>query len=120
MRNKTYNTIRDLERKNAGLFRAALMMGVIGLVMAALGAIPILLVTGIILITAAAILFFYGMILMIRLQKEPTRHIYCPYCASKNDVFISRREIPCDICGRRIGIPPSGEPIPLEPIEDEE
>jgi ribosomal protein S27E len=95
-------------------------MCILGLILTIFGAGTVLTVLGILLVLSGAAVFFYGMVWMVKLQKEPTRHIYCPYCASKNDVFVSRKEFACDICGRRIAISPSGEPIPIEPIEEEE
>lgn len=95
-------------------------MGGTGIILIILGFIPTFSVIGIALIIAAAGIFFYGMMWMVKLQREPTKPVYCPYCASKNDVFRSRTEFKCDICNRRIAISPTGEPIPIEPIEDDE
>ncbi|MEN6519894.1 MAG: hypothetical protein ABFD46_01920 [Armatimonadota bacterium] len=120
MSKKKYDTIRDLEGQHIGLFKKAGIIGLIGLVLAMFGSGTVLTIFGIGMIVIGAGIFFYGMIVMMRIQKEPTRTVYCPYCASKNDLFISRQEFACDICGRRIKISPSGEPIPIEPIDDDD
>lgn len=121
MANTSYNTVRDLEKSNKKWFKTAGIIGGVGLVCVFLGALlQALIVVGIAAIIICAVLLLIGMIRVIHLSKEPMRSIYCPYCASKNDVFLTKREIPCDICGRRIGIAISGEVTPLEPIEDDE
>jgi len=114
-----YDTVRDLERKGFRVFGAALAAGVVGLVLT-ITMLPPLMVLGIPLLILGASVFFFGMIWMSRLQKEPTRPLFCPYCASKNDVFMSRKEFSCDICGRRVGVSPAGQPVPIEPIEEDE
>jgi len=114
-----FDTVRDLERKGSRVFKMALVAGVIGLVLT-ITMQPALMVLGIPLLVVGAAVFFFAMIWMLRLQREATRHLFCPYCASKNDVFVSRKEFSCDICGRRIGVSPAAEPVPLEPIEEEE
>jgi ribosomal protein S27E len=80
----------------------------------------IITVVGGALFIAAAALFFYAMLYTVKMQREPTIQVYCPYCAVKNDVFRSRKEFACDICGRRIGFGASGEPIALDPVEDDD
>lgn len=111
-----YDTLRDLERKSRRLFYVAGGAALLGIVMTAIGMLAFL---GIPLLVLGGGFFFFSMLWMMKLQKEPVRTLYCPYCASKNEVFISRKELSCDICSRRIGISPHGEPIPLE-ISDED
>jgi len=120
LRKAEYDTIRGLERRNAGLFKLAVILGAVGLVLTLVGMGTILTIIGGVSILAGIAPFFYGMLWMIKLQQEPTVVIYCPYCASKNDVFKSRKEFACDICARRIAVSPSGEPIPMEPIEEDD
>ncbi|MEN6372812.1 MAG: hypothetical protein ABFD64_12465 [Armatimonadota bacterium] len=120
MSKNKYDTIRDLEGQHLGLFKKAGITGLIGLVLTLFGSGTFLSILGIGLIVVGAGIFFFGMILMMKIQKEPTRTVYCPYCASKNDLFVSRQEFACDICGRKIRMSPTGEPIPIEPIDDDE
>ena len=121
MAGQTYNTVRDLEKSNARWFRIAGTVALFGLVLVVVGfAVAVVALIGYACLMVGVLMLLVGMLRVIHLSKEPTRHIYCPYCASKNDVFMTKREIPCDICGRRIGITASGEPVPLEPIEDDE
>lgn len=110
-----YDTIRGLERKSSKLFKVAGLLGIIGLISAVF--VPFI---GIPMLVIGAIIFFYGMVWMLKLQKEPVRHLFCPYCASKNDVFFSRTEFACDICNRRVGVSPRGEPIPLETVVEDD
>ena len=37
--------------------------------------------------------------------------MFCPYCASKNDVYLSRRSFDCDICRRPVLVTEFGEPV---------
>lgn len=115
MNKPDYDTIRGLEKKGHGVFKVAGALGVVGVVLLVVAA-PV----GIAVLLAAAGIFFYGMVWMMKLQREPVRHLYCPYCASKNDVFVSRKEFSCDICKRRVGVAADGQPIPLEPIEEDD
>lgn len=116
-----FDTVRDLEQKNSGLFHTAIIMGVVGLIMLLIGCVvPAIMILGGISILVGLGLFFYAMVYTVKLQKEPTVRIYCPYCAVKNDVFKSRKEFACDICGRRIGFGPSGEPVALDPVEEDD
>lgn len=117
---KNFDTIRDLEGQYLGLFRKAGIIGLIGLVLVIFGSGTVFTLFGFGLIVVGAGVFFYGMMLMMKIQREPTRTVYCPYCASKNDLFITRQEFACDICGRRIRMSSTGEPIPIEPIDDDD
>jgi hypothetical protein len=115
-----YSTIRELEHKNAGTFKKAGIIAIAGLLMIMFGSGTIISVIGIVALLGGVAIAFFGMVWMIKLQKEPTRHLFCPYCASKNDVFVSVKEFPCDICHRRIAVSPNGQPIPVEPIDDDD
>jgi hypothetical protein len=116
-----FDTVRDLEAKARPLFKYAFFSGLGGALLWALGgAWVVFAILGIFLVVVAFVMGFVGMIWMIGAQKEPTRVIYCPYCASKNEVFTSRKEFSCDICHRRIGFGAAGEPIPLDSIDDDD
>lgn len=112
-----YDTIRELERKGFRVFYAGALLGFVGLVLTLFGALMFL---GVPLLLLGAGIFFVAMIWMAWLGKKPVRHLFCPYCATKNDVFMSRKEFACDICGRRVLVSPAGHPIPAEPIEDDD
>jgi hypothetical protein len=110
-----YDTLRDLERKSRHVFYVGFGLSGFGLILSALIAF-----IGLPMLVLGIAVLFVAMLWMSKLQKEPSRAIYCPYCASKNDVFNSRKEFSCDICTRRVAVSPSGEPIPIEPIDDED
>ncbi|MBI2843518.1 MAG: hypothetical protein HYX78_08970 [Armatimonadetes bacterium] len=119
MKKPDYDTIRGLESKARPVFRFAAILGMAGLFLTVFGFG--LNAFGIILLIIAGVIAFYEMMLMQRLEKaEPIRQIFCPYCASKNEVFMSRREFACDVCSRRIGVSPAGEVTPLEEIEEDD
>lgn len=120
MSNKNYDTIRDLEAQYLGLFKKAGLLVLIGLLVAGFGMFSLFIIAGIATAAIGAVIFIYGMALMMKLQREPTRTVYCPYCSIKNDVFMTRQEFACDVCNRRIRISPAGEPIPIEPIDDDD
>lgn len=120
MSNKNYDTIRGLEGQYLGLFKKAGILVLVGLLVAVFGMHPLLIITGIVLSIIGVVIFIYGMAVMMKLQREPTRTVYCPYCSIKNDVFVTRQEFSCDVCNRRIRISPSGEPIPIEPTDDDD
>lgn len=113
-----YDTLRDLERKAHRLFYLGGGLAFVGLLFLIFGLG--LNFIGFLLLPLGCGIFFASMLWMIKLQKEPMKHIFCPYCTSKNDVFASRKEFSCDICGRRVGFAPTGEPIPLELVDDED
>ncbi len=120
MTKPNYDTIRGLEQHYSGSFKKVGIAAFIGLALTLFGSGTILQVAGIIILAISIIISVVLMVWMIRLQKEPVRHLYCPYCASKNDLFCSRKEFACDICNRRVIISPTGEPIPAEPEGDED
>ncbi len=121
MSEQKFDTVRDLEKRNSKWFKTWGSVALGGILLIFVGFVSsIIMLLGFAALIVGAVLLFVGMLRVIQLSKEPMRGIYCPYCASKNEVFITKREIPCDICGRKIGITPHGEAIPLEPIEDDE
>jgi hypothetical protein len=107
-----FSTVRQLENKGYGLFKLAAIIGGISLIVTicvtyfAWVSIPGMAV--------AAIMFLIGMIWITWLGKEPSRVTFCPYCATKMDVFVSRDKIDCDVCERPIAITANGVPIALE------
>jgi len=108
-----FATVRELERKTfrifgygGSAFGAGLILTVAGL--AIVGA-PLMVASGLIVVGA--------MIYVSMLGREPSRALFCPYCASKNDVYVSRRKFSCDICRRPVLISDSGEPVPAEHID---
>jgi hypothetical protein len=116
-----FDTVRDLEKRNAKWFKTWGVVALAGIVFILIGLVsPAIMLLGLAALIVGAIMLFVGMLHVVNLSREPVRTIYCPYCASKNEVFVSKRELPCDICGRKIGITPHGEAVPLEPMDDDE
>jgi hypothetical protein len=114
-----YDTLRDLERKSYKVFYVGIGIAGMGVVLTIVG-FGLLTFIGIPLVIIGAAIFFVAMIWTSRLQKEPVKIIYCPYCSSKNDVFLTRMDFACDICRRRINITPSAEVVGAEPVEEED
>ncbi len=61
---------------------------------------------GVVLIVAIAWVSMLG--------KEKSRPTFCPYCAGKNDVYVSRRNFKCGLCSRDVTLTEYGEPIIAE------
>ena len=106
-------TVRELEKKTfrifgygGSVFGAGLILTLVG---AAIVGAPVMVVSGSVVIAA--------MVYVSMLGKEPSRLLFCPYCASKNDVYVSRRSFNCDICRRPILVSEDGEPMAAEPID---
>jgi len=112
-----YSTVRELEHKCFRVFYFVGGMVAVGFVMILTSALGFI---GIPLAVLGVLLFFATLIWMLKLQREPTRIAFCPYCSSKNEVFVSRRDFLCDVCQRPVGVLPSGEVIPLETPEERE
>jgi hypothetical protein len=108
-----FATVRELEKKSYKLFAYSAGAFVIGLL---LFLTALLAFVGVPLMLFGVALLFMTMIWMIRLSNRPVWDLYCPYCASKNDVFKSHEQFHCDICGKPVRISEYGEPIPVEPI----
>ena len=101
-----FSTVRELEKKSSQVFiygGGAFLVGIVLIFVAApIGAI----------ITALSAIGVLGAICYVSmLGKERSNALFCPYCASKNDVYVSRRQLNCDICRRPIILSESGEPI---------
>lgn len=107
-----FSTVRELENKGYGLFKLAGIIGCVSLVVTiVLTWLVWLSIPGMVL---AAVMFFIGMVWISWLGKEPSRVVFCPYCATKMDVFLSRTLIDCDVCDRPMKITSGGEPIALQ------
>jgi hypothetical protein len=65
----------------------------------------------------SALAVLAAMIVVSIMGKERTRQIFCPYCTSKNDVYVSRKSLDCDICRRPILIDENGEAVMANPID---
>ena len=72
---------------------------------------------GIILTALAALTVLGAIIYVSLLGKERSKPLFCPYCASRSDVYASRRRFNCDMCHRPIIIGDNGEPAMAEPID---
>ena len=70
---------------------------------------PVMVLSGLALTIAIAWVSMLG--------KEGTFRLACPYCATPNEVYQSRRAFSCDICGRPVTVTENGEPIAAEPID---
>jgi len=104
-----FSTVRELENKVAHIFKyggGAFLAGIfvfppVGIIVTALSAVVVL-----------------GSILYVSiLGKERSRKIFCPHCASMNEVYVSRREFNCDMCHRQVKVDESGEVIMAQPID---
>lgn len=107
-----FATVRELEKKTSQIFIYGGGGFVLGIVLIFFAG-PI----GVILTAASAIAVLGGMIYVSMLGKERSRPLFCPYCSSKNDVYISRRELDCDICSRPIIIDENGEAAMAQAID---
>ena len=108
-----FATVRELEKKTfrvfgygGSVFGAGLVLTLVG---AAIVGAPVMVISGSVVVGA--------MIYVSMLGREPSRALFCPYCASKNDVYASRRNFNCDICRRPILVSEEGEPVAAEPID---
>lgn len=110
-----YSTVRELEHKCFRVFYFVGGMVVVGFVMMIT---QILAFVGVPLMVLGILLFFITLVWMLKLTREPTREAFCPYCSTKNEVFVTRREFICDMCQRPIGVLPSGQIVPLETPEE--
>ncbi|NLN74863.1 MAG: hypothetical protein GX139_00935 [Armatimonadetes bacterium] len=107
-----FATVRELEKKTSKIFiygGAGVVAGIILIFMFP----PIgFLITA---LSLAAVLG--GMIYVGMLAKEPSRPLFCPYCSTKNDVYVSRTEFDCDICHRPIIVDENGMAVMAEEID---
>ena len=115
--NFEYSTVRELEHKCFRVFYFVAAMVGLGFL---LWITSLFAIIGIPMMVLGMLLFFITLIWMLRLQREPTREARCPYCASRNEMFVSRKEFICDMCRRPVGVLPSGELVKLLTPEEEE
>lgn len=107
-----FDTVRELEKKSSRVF----MYGGGGL-FAGLVLTFIVPPLGVALMALSALVVLGGIICVSTLAKEKTNPLFCPYCASKNDVYTSRRSFSCDICARPVIVDENGEPAMAQPID---
>ncbi len=107
-----FATVRELEKKTSQIF----IYGGGGLV-AGIALIFIFPPVGIFVTVLSAIAMLGGMIYVGMLGKEPSRPLFCPYCSTKNDVYMSRRQFACDICHRPVLVTENGEAVMAEEID---
>ena len=107
-----FATVRELEKKSSQIFMYGGSAFFIGIVL--IFAFP---PVGIILTILSAAMVLGGIIYVMMLGRERSRALFCPYCASKNDVYVSRRELNCDMCRRPIKVGENGEPVMAQPID---
>jgi len=110
-----FSTVRELEKRSFRVFEygGGALLG--GLLLTFLG-VPML---GVPLLTLSALAIIAAIVWVTMLGKESSRTMFCPHCSSKNDVFLSRRDFNCDICGRPIVVSESGEALMAEAIDTE-
>jgi hypothetical protein len=107
-----FATVRELEKKSSQIFiygGGAFLAGIV-----LIFAVPPL---GILLTTLSAAAVLAGIFYVMMLGREGSRAMFCPHCASKNDVYVSRKEFDCDMCRRPIKVGENGEPIMAQPID---
>lgn len=107
-----FSTVRELEKKSAQVF---IYGG--GAFFAGLVLIFIVPPLGVFLAAVSAPTVLAAMVGVSILGKERTRQVFCPYCSSKNDVYVSRTKLDCDICRRPILIDGNGEAVMAQPID---
>lgn len=108
-----FSTVRELEKKTFRIFGYGGAGFALGLVLTVIG----LAIIGAPVMVLSAVVVIGGIVYVSMLGKEPTRPTFCPYCASRNDVYQSRRSFDCDICKRPVLISETGEPIAAEPMD---
>lgn len=107
-----FATVRELEKKSSKAFVYGGGGLFVGLVMVFVVA-PI----GIVLMALSAIVLLGAICYVSMLGKEKSRALFCPYCSTKNDVYVSRHEFDCDICSRPIIINENGEAVMAQKID---
>jgi hypothetical protein len=107
-----FATVRELEKKTSQIFIYGGGGFLLGIVL-----IFIVMPIGVVVTALSAIAVLAGMIYVSMLGKERSRPLFCPYCATKNDVYVSRRELDCDICRRPIKVDENGEAVMAQEID---
>lgn len=108
----SFSTVRELEKKSSKAFMYGGGGLFVGLVMVFFVA-PL----GIILMALSAIVLLGAICYVSMMGKEKSRPLYCPYCSSKNDVYLSVKEFDCDICKRPIKIDEFGQAVMAQEID---
>jgi len=109
-----FSTVRELEKRSFSVFQYGGGAFLAGLVLTF-----VLPQIGVPVMALAALAIIGGIVWVTMIGKESHRPLFCPYCSSKNDVFLSRRDFDCDICGRPIVVSESGEPLMANAIDTE-
>lgn len=107
-----FSTVRELEKKSSQIFiygGGAFLLGVVLIFIAG----PL----GIFVTAASALVVLGGIVYVSMLGKEKSRPLFCPYCSTRNDVYVSRRELDCDICRRPIIVNENGEAVMAQEID---
>lgn len=107
-----FSTVRELEKKSSHIFMyggGAFLAGIVLIFIAA----PL----GVFVTAISALVLLGGIVYVSMLGKEQSRPVYCPYCSSKNDVYVSIQKFGCDICSRPIIFNENGEAVMAEEID---
>ncbi len=107
-----FSTVRELENKVAHIFKYG---G--GAFLAGIALIFVFPPVGIIVTALSAVVVLGSILYVSILGKERSRKIFCPHCASMNEVYVSRREFNCDMCHRQVKVDEGGEVIMAQPID---
>lgn len=110
-----FATVRELEKKSFRVFGYSGGALAVGLALTLVG----MAIIGIPVMVLGAVVMLGAMAWVSILAKEPSRPVFCPYCTSKNDLYLSRRAFDCDICCRPIVMSETGEPMMAEEIDTE-
>lgn len=102
-----FDTVRDLEKKTFRFFAYTACLLAVGVISTGVGLVLI----GLPLLVLGMVGLIAGIAWVSALGKESTKQIFCPYCASANDVYTSRRAFRCDICGRPVALGDDGQVI---------
>ena len=108
-----FATVRELEKKTFRVFGYGGSAFGIGLLLSLMG----LVIIGVPLMVVSCIALMVAVAWVSVLGKEATARMACPYCASANEVYQSRKAFSCDICGRPVNVTENGEPVAAEPID---
>ncbi len=110
-----FDTVRDLEKKTFKVFAYTACVLAAGVISTGVGLVLI----GIALLVVGMVGLVGGAAWVSALGKEPTKQVFCPYCASRNDVYASRRAFRCDICARPVALGDDGRVIAVLHPEEE-
>ncbi len=110
-----FSTVRELEKKSFRVFAYSGGGLFVGVALTVIG----LIVIGVPVLVLSALAVLGGIAWVSMLAKEESRAMFCPYCSSKNDVYVSRKTFDCDICSRPVVVSESGEPVMAEAIDTE-